>query len=288
MLNFDIFVREGRTHMNSSKPMPVLLIEDDISECEKFKDYIQTRDDVRLVGVTGSSAVGVELVKKHLPETVILDLELRHGQGSGVAFLLEIQKIKLVLLPLIVAITNISSETILDHARQNGLDFVFSKAQADYEPKIIIDFALDLRPTIQKRNQQRAAEKGIDLSNVESPEERKRRISEKIENEMDLIGIPNQFKGREYSINGIYFLITYDPNAEGAIPQTVFDFLAKKHGKADTSIGRAIQTAIRKAWAKTPIDELITHYTDRVDYNTGIPTPLEFLTFYAKKIRKMI
>ena len=274
--------------MNSNRPMPLLLIEDDISECEKFKNYIQTRDDVRLVGMTGSSTAGLELVKKHLPETVILDLELRHGQGSGMAFLLGIQKMELAFVPLIVAITNISSETILDYARQNGLDFVFSKAQADYEPKTIIDFALDLRPTIQKRNQQRVAEKGIDLSNVESPDERKHRILEKIEREMDLIGIPNQFKGRGYSISGIYFLLTYDPNAEGVIPQTVFDFLAKKYSKADTSIGRAIQTAIRKAWAKTPIDELITHYTDRVDYNTGLPTPLEFLTFYAKKIRKSI
>ena len=281
-------LERGRNHVNSNKPMPILLIEDDISECEKFKDYIQTRDDVRLVGVTGSSTVGIELVKKHLPETVILDLELRHGQGSGIAFLLEIQKIKLAFLPLVVAITNISSETILDYARQNGLDFVFSKTQADYEPKTIIDFALDLRKTIQKRNLQRAAEKGIDLSNLESPEERKHRILERIESEMDLIGLPNSFVGREYSIRGIYFLLTYDPKAKGAIPQTVFDFLAKTYGKADTSISRAIQTAIRNAWAKTPIDELIVHYTDRVNHNTGVPTPLEFLTFYAKKIRKSI
>jgi len=274
--------------MSANKPMPLLLIEDDELECKRFKDYVQSRNDVRFVGETNSSTTGIALVKKHLPEVVILDLELRHGQGSGMAFLLELKKTKLAVWPLIIVITNVSSEVILDYARQNGVDFVFSKAQADYEPKTIIDFALDLRPTMQKRNQLRLAEKGLDLSSVESPEERKQRIVEKIENEMDLIGLPNHLKGREYAMDGICFLLTYDPKAEGAVPQTAFDYLAKAHGKADTSIGRAIQTAIRKAWEKTPIDELTVHYTDRVDYNTGMPTPLEFLTFYAKKIRKQM
>lgn len=268
--------------------MPLLLVEDDISESLRFQEHIKSRSDVRLVGATASSTNGLELVKRHLPEAVILDLELRHGEGSGVSFLAGLQTMQLPFRPLVVATTNITSETILDHVREFGMDFVFSKSQVDYEPKLIVDFVLDLRPTVQKRNRTELEQLRLDFAMLESKEERKQRVMDKIEHEMDLLGISNNLKGRTYAIHGIYYLLTCAPNTSHATLQDMFEFLAKKFNKQESSMARAIQTAIRRAFDRTPIDELLLHYTDRINYNTGLPTTLEFLSFYAKKIRRLI
>ena len=40
---------------NREKPMPILLIEDNEIEVNHFKDYFESREDVKLVAATNSS-----------------------------------------------------------------------------------------------------------------------------------------------------------------------------------------------------------------------------------------
>lgn len=65
------------------KPMSILLIEDDEVECERFKSYVETTQNTKLIGITNSSDEGLELFKTYVPEAVIVDIELHKGQGSG-------------------------------------------------------------------------------------------------------------------------------------------------------------------------------------------------------------
>lgn len=66
---------------NKQKPMPILLIEDNEIEVNHFKDYFESREDVKLVAATNSSYKGIEDVKTYVPEGIILDLELHKGEG---------------------------------------------------------------------------------------------------------------------------------------------------------------------------------------------------------------
>lgn len=36
------------------------------------------------------------------------------------------------------------------------------------------------------------------------------------------------------------------------------------------------------------IEDLTTYYTAKINYETGIPTPTEFIYYYANKIKKTI
>ena len=49
-----------------------------------------------------------------------------------------------------------------------------------------------------------------------------------------------------------------------------------------------MQTAINYAWRVSSIDDLMAHYKARINYETGVPTPTEFIYYYAEKIRKFI
>lgn len=50
--------------------------------------------------------------------------------------------------------------------------------------------------------------------------------------------------------------------------------------------GRAMQTAINNAWRSTSIDDLMMHYKARINYETGVPTPTEFIYYYRDKIKE--
>lgn len=49
-----------------------------------------------------------------------------------------------------------------------------------------------------------------------------------------------------------------------------------------------MQTAINYAWRISSIDDLMTHYTARINHQTGVPTPTEFIYYYADKIKKYL
>ena len=61
--------------------------------------------------------------------------------------------------------------------------------------------------------------------------------------------------------------------------------IAKKYNKSSMSIERAMANAINKAWESSDIDDLEKYYTARIDILRGSPTIMEFVSYYADKIK---
>lgn len=264
--------------MKTEKPMPILLIEDNEFEVSNFEEYMNTRDDVQLEKTTNSSYEGLEYTKTYIPEGVILDLELHKGEGSGINFLEELKKLDLDFKPIIVVTTNVSSDIIYSHIRDLGADFIFYKKQKDYNPEIVINTIVSLRKTIysSKSNARR--------NTTETPKEHEERIKEKINCELDLIGVSNHLKGRKYLFDAIFYLLD-NKNKDN---NTVFQYLSSTYKVGNSSISRAMQTSINYAWKISPIEDLMLHYKARINYETGVPTPTEFIYYYAEKLRKFV
>ena len=70
--------------MENQQELTVLLVEDDENACEEIRNYIDQLDDIRLVGMTNNANEALELVKYHVPDAIILDLELHLGGGNGI------------------------------------------------------------------------------------------------------------------------------------------------------------------------------------------------------------
>ncbi len=264
---------------NREKPMPILLIEDNEIEVNHFKDYFESREDVKLVAATNSSYKGIEDVKTYVPEGIILDLELHKGEGSGITFLEDLQKIALEFKPLIVVTTNVSSSIIYSHIRDFGADFIFYKKQKDYSPEMVVNAITSLRETLYSSESEEAMSK----TTTETPAEHKDRIAQKIENELDLIGVATHLKGRKYIFDAIFYLL--DNSKEDS--ESAFSYVASVNKVANCSVSRAMQTAINYAWRTSSIDDLEKYYTARINYHTGVPTPTELIYYYADKIKKI-
>ena len=69
-----------------SKAMKILIIEDDIDDCNRFVNCIKERKDIELVGITDSDTEGLKYVKLKHPEGIVLDLELNNSTPSPSPF----------------------------------------------------------------------------------------------------------------------------------------------------------------------------------------------------------
>lgn len=260
-----------------NKPMKLLLIEDDKNECNKFIEISNKRNDVEFVGITDSDIEGLKYVKRYMPEGIVLDLELNNGQGSGFEFLKEIRKLKLTINPKIVITTNVCSDSVYDYLHENKVDFIFHKKQKNYSVENVINTLILLKGY---KNNASTNENSIELNNNE---ERIKMISEKIDDELDLIGIASYLEGRKYFHEAILYLIM---NEQEDGKPSIIQYLVSKYKKSSSTISRAMQNAILSAWRKSSIEDLNQYYTAKINYETGVPTPTEFIYYYVKKIEK--
>ncbi|MBQ8935092.1 MAG: response regulator [Oscillospiraceae bacterium] len=254
--------------------LTILLVEDDQQSCSKIIEYIDTFDDIRLIGVTNNASKAIEIVKDCHPKAIILDLELHQGSGSGLDILQGIKSLMLPVSPYILVTTNNSSTVTYEFARQLGADYILFKHQEGYSEKTAVDFLHMLKGIILSKWKFSSQES----LTTESPHQKNQRITRRIYTELNNVGISQRVVGYKYLVDGILLIIDHPQ-------QHICNTIGQKYGKTEASVERAMQSAINKAWRTTDIDELATHFTAKVHSEKGVPTLTEFVYYYANKIK---
>lgn len=260
-----------------SKPMKILIIEDDVTDCNNFINCIKGRKDVELVAVTDSDIDGLKYVKTKQPEGIILDLELNNsksGNTDSFGFLENLKKLKLSIEPIIIVTTHVNSKRTYDIFHRKGVDLILYKDHPNYSCDHVLNQFINLRMPA-------TCEKGCSIEELFENEEDK--ISNLINNELELIGVNSKLKGREYIHDAILFLIK-EENSDISVSQ----YLTKIYKKPASTINNAIQNAIIHAWRVSAVEDLLKYYTSTVNHETGVPTPMEFIYYYRDKIKKLI
>lgn len=262
-------------NMNTFK---VLIIEDDNKECQKFIDCIKNRIDFEIVGITDSDTEGLNLLKQTKPNGIILDIELNNsssGNPNSLEFLSNLKNLNLGYSPIIIVTTHINSKRTYEIIHRNGADLILYKGHPKYSCNYVLNQFLSLYNTSSKSE--------LELSN-ERTRENKNKLSNLIDHELNLIGVTSNLKGRQYIHDAIIYLIE-NRNSNNI---SVIQYLTKVHKKSGTTITNGIQNAIIHAWRVSSIEDLSTYYTAKVNYETGLPTPMEFIYYYVDKISNML
>ncbi len=259
------------------KPMKILIIEDDVIDCNNFKTCIKNRNDIELVALTDSDVEGIRYVKTKHPEGIILDLELNNsasGNADSLDFLTNLKNLNLDYEPVVIVTTHVNSKRTYEVLHRSGVDLILYKDHQKYSCDYVLNKFLNLRKTspIKKTS---SIEEELQLN--------ENKISFCIYHELDLVGITEKMKGRAYLHDAIFYLIENE-NSD----VNVIQYLSKIYKRAVNTINNGIQNAIIRAWRVTPIEELELYYTARVNYETGVPTPMEFIYYYVSKIKKII
>lgn len=263
--------KKGGTVME--KPLSILLIEDEPLECQDMIRYIESTVGVQLVGVTNNIVKALECVIDLLPDAIILDLELHKGYGNGMAFLDSLKEMRLSVPIYVLVTTNNISYITHEGARKMGADFIMVKSQEDYSAKSVIEFLSSLKKIIHNNRKTTALSDSTD-----SPQQKQQRITNRVITELDRIGIPPNAVGRKYLIDGIILII----NGQN---EKIYAAISTKFAKTEASVERAMQNAIEKAWKTAHIDDLEKYYTVRIHSARGVPTIMEFIYYYAEKIK---
>ncbi|MCH5333383.1 MAG: response regulator [Agathobacter sp.] len=255
------------------RKLTVLIIEDDQDACAKLRDCIEESLHLKFQNCTNQSQEGLDLVKSGLPDVVILDLELHMGGGNGLIFLAELKKTELSHKPYILVTTNNSSNITYEQARNLGADFIMSKHEKHYSPEGVVEFLEIMQETILSTN------KASETSVVVSEDARRQKYIQRIQRELDFIGISPKAVGYQYLTDAI--LLNYQDPQPNLCRQ-----LSVKYRKTDTSIERAMQNAINRAWRISDPDDLLEHYTARIRSDKGVPTLMEFVCYYANILKQ--
>lgn len=263
--------------MEEIKPMKILIIEDDTNDCNNFVNCIKNRKDIDLVAMTDSDIEGLKLVKLKHPEGIVLDIELNNsinGHADSLGFLSELKKLNLKYKPIIIVTTHVNSKRTYEILHRDGADIILYKDHPNYSSEYVLNKFLSLREVTPIQTVETLKEE---------LKENENKISDSIYNELDLIGVTSKLKGRQYIHDAILYLIQ---NEDSDV--NVIRYLTNIYKKSSNTITNGIQNAIIHAWRISSIEDLEKYYTARVNYETGIPTPMEFIYYYVDKIKKMI
>lgn len=257
------------------KPMGILVVEDDLEECNRIIECSKQRKDVEIVAITDSDIDALKHVKSKNPEGIMLDLELNNSKSGSTDSFELLEKIrKLKYDPIIIVTTHVNSSRTYDILHRKGVELILYKGHPGYSPNQAFNKFVSLRkmsiPLVENS-----------IENEFKSEENK--ISELINYELDLVGITQNLKGRQYIHDAILFLIENENTDESLI-----QYLSKIHKKSSSTITNGIQNAIIHGWRVSAIEDLEKYYTAKVNYQTGLPTPMELIYYYVSKIKKMI
>lgn len=269
---------------NNNKVIKVLLIEDEESDIAGITEYIDSVDDLELVGITNDSNKGVLLTKEKQPHIVILDLELTWGYGSGLLYLKNLMEFRPTVRPTIIVTTKIHDDYTWDAARDLGANFVLYKRQAGYKPEYIITTARMILRTSMLRQVNIPA----NAESSKSKEDRIGRMQRWIKNEFHALGLGAHLKGYYYLVDAICTVALVKDDNSKSFKQLVFPPMIKKYKKSIESIQRDMNYAIDRTWRIMDPEVLVKRYTQQISREVGAPTISEFVYFYADKIKSEV
>lgn len=259
------------------KPMKILIIEDDINDCNKFLECVKTRNDIEIVAITDSDIEGLRYVKTMHPEGIVLDLELNNsatGNTDSLEFVPNLKRLNLNYEPIVIVTTHVNSKRTYQILHRNGVDLILYKDHPQYSTNLVLNHFINLR---------QVPIEVVNKSVEDMIKSQREKISDCINSELELIGVTSNLKGRKYIHDAILYLIE---NEDG--DTNVIKYLTTVYKKSATTISNGIQNAIYHAWRASAIEDLTRYYTARVNYETGIPTTMEFLYYYRDKVKDMV
>ncbi len=251
----------------------ILVIEDDPELYQEISHQIAVSPHFHLLGITQNTDKALESVKNEHPEIIILEIELNHGNGNGLEILKRIRELSLIRTPYILVNTRNRSTCTYEIARQLGADFIFPKHQEDYSGKKVMDFLEMLYPILLTIH----AGSSTDISQ-KSIKPTTNQLRRHILSELNKIGINPKTMGYDYLADGILLIM------QGQT-KNIFAQIGINCAKTNTSVERAMQNAIKRAWRTTDIHVLSQYYTATIRPDRGEPTAMEFLHYYARKIQ---
>ena len=261
----------------SRKVYKVLIVEDKPIFSEPLKMRINQDEKFEVMAVTDSVKDAYSLIKIGLPDAVIVDLQLKEGDGCDLLRQIRGAKESLSVQPYVLVTTAFESETLTAMLSSGLVDYAFSKKNLSYSPDEVLKH-LRLVSDFFYRN--RTPDKQMETTALE----REDMIRTRIDSELNQYYMNHGSPGVEYLAELIYQ--AYHLKKIESVPvMQLYAVVGKKYKATPNAVDNAVRRVINGAFNKTATEDIERLYTPYVDIGRGAPRNKEFIVYVAAKLR---
>lgn len=260
------------------KKIKVIVADDNRNLCQMLQNYLQSQEDLVIVGVANNGLEAWDLIQTQEPDLIILDLVMPNLDGLGV--LERVNSRATAVRPKVIMLTAFGQESLTHQAMMLGVDyFILKPFDLEILGKRIRALTQDIpstAPTVQFSSDTpivTATGNGLNLC-VE------------VTTMMHQIGIPAHVKGYQY-IRDAILMVVEDVSLLGAVTKELYPGIAKKFDTAPSRVERGIRHAIELAWERGHTDTLKRIFGYSMNIERQKPTNSEFIALLADKLRVM-
>ncbi|HIE13156.1 MAG TPA: sporulation transcription factor Spo0A [Desulfotomaculum sp.] len=249
-----------------SKPVRVLIADDNREFCELLKDFLSQQPDFELVGVAYNGLEALQILEETRPNVVILDIIMPHLDGIGV--LEKFASTPVSYRPKFIVLTALGQEAVTQRAVELGADYYIVKP---------FNFSV-LASRIKQLGD------GIASAPPFVAPSKPRNLDMAVTNIIHEIGVPAHVKGYHYLRDAI-LMVVEEINLLGGITKELYPMIAQKYNTTPSRVERAIRHAIELAWDRGNVDAISKFFGYTVSTAKGKPTNSEFIAMIADKLR---
>lgn len=252
----------------------VLIGDDNRDFCDLLRSYIESQEDLELVGVAHNGAEVVEAVSSQEPDLIILDIIMPHLDGIGV--LERLNQMDAQHRPKVIMLTALGQENITQKVLEMGADY-----------HVLKPFSLEMLGT---RIRQLVIPRPVvnvpllERNDVPALAPRTRSLDSDITTIIHEIGIPAHIKGYRYLREAIMMVVNRVEFLAG-VTKELYPTIARNHGTTPSRVERAIRHAIEVAWSRGNLEVLNLLFGHTVNRERGKPTNSEFIAMVADRLR---
>ena len=265
----------------------VAITDDNQQYAEMIGAYLQSKDDIEVVGIAEDGFSCLDLIRNTKPDIVLLDMMMKHM--DGIAVLDRIQRMSPR--PKVIILSGMTSDYMVERAMLKGaMDYLVKPFDLECLYERVVDIGrsgygygvyqqgddgtmMAAEPVAAYRSASRG-----------NSSNRRKSIEVVVTELMHEMGIPAHVKGYQYLRDAILRVLS-DENLVNNITKELYPKVANKYNTSPDRVERAIRHAIELAWVRGNVDLMTEYFGYTINLQKGKPTNAEFIAMVSDRIR---
>ncbi len=248
---------------------------------------LNEEDDMELVGSVHDGIQALDMIARHKPDVVLLDMIMPYLDGLGV--LSKLAEDESDYRPKVIVVSAFEEEEMIKRCARLGADYYLLKPFDRENLVNRIRQVVATEPQMARQRSDRSSVAQIRSDRSRDRERRPRGSGFDLETEATRIlynlGVPTYFKGYCYIRDAIIF-VTEDIGLLGAVTKSLYPKVADKHETTPLIVEAAIRYTIQKTWKQGNPDYISKIFGYAVNLRNGRPpTNSFFIAKIAEELR---
>ena len=260
----------------------VLIADDNQEFSHTLSNYINSQDDMEIIGMAKDGNEAVEMIANIEPDVVLLDVIMPHLDGLGV--LERVNSMSGNKKPICIMLSAVGQDKITQKAIMLGAEYYVVKP---FDIELLIKRIREIKffKPNQKNDNFITKDKKqpyIDIANKDRNKEDN--LEALVTNIIHEVGVPAHIKGYQYLREAIMMVVN-DIDVINQITKSLYPKIAYKFNTTPSRVERAIRHAIEVAWGRGDQKTVENIFGYTISAAKGKPTNSEFIAMIADKLR---